>query len=71
MDEEKIRALFENLGQVVSTGDLKPISSGWTFPALVFFTDDEIAVDDSSQMERRFAQAAGEYRRYRHVSGSR
>jgi hypothetical protein len=63
MNDEQIGQLLERLGQAVSSGDFKGISSCWEFPALVFLTEEGMMVRDSGEMEKLFAQAAEAYKK--------
>jgi NTF2-like protein (DUF6841) len=62
MDEDKIRQLLERLGQAVSSGDLKGVSSCWEIPALFLSDEGATAFANSGEIEKVMAQAAEHYR---------
>jgi hypothetical protein len=62
MDKGKIRKLLECLGQAISGADLKAVADCWQVPALLLFDDKAIALENSDQIEKLFAQAADWYR---------
>lgn len=57
MDKDRIRQLLERLGQAISSGDLKGVSTCWTFPAMF------LSEAGASQLEQLMAQATEAYRK--------
>jgi hypothetical protein len=63
VDDDKIRQLLERLGQAISSGDLKGVSSCWIFPALFLSDADAFVLDEAGQLEQFMAQASEAYRK--------
>jgi hypothetical protein len=51
MDKDQIRQLLERLGQAISSGDLKGVSTCWTFPAMFLSEAGATVLAEASQLE--------------------
>lgn len=61
MTEEQIRRFLERYGQALSTGNLLEIGDCWEVPAFVLADTGGVPVAESSEIERYFERAVGEY----------
>jgi hypothetical protein len=62
MNNDEIRRFLEQYGRAVSAGDSHAIANCWEVPGLVLSDEGAIAVGDTGEIEKFFAQATEWYR---------